>query len=145
MSLTLQNGHRLQNLWPSGWPEVGQLVEQFENVRQRGFSGWSALASVWEADDKFHVELDVPGATRESLELTFEKGVLSISVERKAPEGEIKYLHNERNFGRVARSLRLPETLDPETIEAELSGGVLHVTIAKLPVAVPKKIEVKVN
>ena len=144
MSLTLQNGHRLRNLWPAGWPEVGQLVE-LENARQRGFSGWSAPASVWEADDKFHVELDVPGATRESLELTFEKGVLSISVERKAPEADSKFLHNERSFGRVTRSLRLPETLDPETIAAELTGGVLHVTITKLPVAVPKKIEVKVN
>lgn len=141
MGFTLQNGHRLRQFWP----EVGQLVEQFENARQRAFSSWSTPASVWEADGKFHVEMDVPGATQDSLELTFEKGVLTISVERTAPEGEVKYLHNERAFGRVTRTLRLPETLDPETIEAGLAGGVLHVTIAQLPVAQPKKIEVKVS
>lgn len=141
MKLMLQNGHRLRDFWP----EVGQLAEQFENVRQRACAGWSSPISIYEAGDKFHVEMDVPGATQESLEVTFEKGELAISVERKAPEGEVNYLHNERNFGRVSRSLRLPETLDPETIRAELNGGVLHLTVDKLPEAQPKKIEVKVS
>jgi HSP20 family molecular chaperone IbpA len=38
----------------------------------------------------------------------------------------------------------LPDTVDPETIAAELTNGVLHVTITKVPEAQPKKIEVKV-
>jgi HSP20 family protein len=138
MGLTLQNGHRLHRFWP-------EVVEQFENARQRAFSSWSTPASVWEADGKLHVEMDVPGASHDSVELTFEKGVLSISVERKAPEGEVKYLHNERTFGRVTRTLRLSETLDPDTIEANLTAGVLHVTIAQRPEAQPKKIEVKAS
>jgi HSP20 family protein len=141
MNLMLQNGHRLRGFWP----EVSQMVEQFENFRQRACSSWSAPTSIWEADDKFHVEMDVPGVSRENVGLTFEKGVLTISAERKAAEGEISYLHNERAFGQLSRTLRLPETLDPETIQAELNAGVLHVTIDKLPVAQPKKIEVKVN
>jgi HSP20 family protein len=39
----------------------------------------------------------------------------------------------------------LPETADPETIQAELNNGVLHVTVAKLPQAQPKKIDVRVS
>lgn len=141
MNLTLQNGHRLRDYWP----EVGNLFDHIENARQRAMTGWSAPISVWEADDKFHLEMDVPGASQESLDVTVEKGVLSISVERNAPEGEFKFVHNERSFGKLTRSLRLPETLDPETIEAQLTGGVLHLSIAKLPVAQAKKIEVKIT
>jgi HSP20 family molecular chaperone IbpA len=39
----------------------------------------------------------------------------------------------------------LPETVDPNTITAELTNGVLHVTITKLPEAQPKKIDVRVS
>ena len=84
-------------------------------------------------------------STKEDVELTFDKGALQVSLERKAPEGERTTWHNERGYGKVSRSVSLPDTVDPNTITAELTNGVLHVTITKLPEAQPKKIDVKVS
>ena len=108
-------------------------------------SGLGAPASIWEAENVIHVELDAPGVKQEDVEVTFEKGTLQISLERKFPEGERTSWHNERGYGKISRSVSLPETVDPNTITAELTNGVLHVTITKLPEAQPKKIEVKVS
>jgi len=135
--------NRLGNFLQAGLPEVDQLLGQF--FRAEEVSGWRAPASIWEAENVFHIEVDAPGVSKENVELTFEKGTLQVSLERKAPEGERTNWHNERGYGKVSRSVALPETVDPNTITAELTNGVLHVTITKLPEAQPKKIDVKVS
>jgi HSP20 family protein len=124
-------------------PEFDALFNQF--FRSEGGTAWYAPVSIWEADNIFHVEADAPGVTKEDVEITFDKGTLQLSLERKAPEGERTNWHNERGYGKVSRSFSLPDTVDPNTISAELTNGVLHVTIAKLPEAQPKKIDVKVS
>lgn len=139
---TLQR-NRLNNLLPVGLPEVDTLFNHF--FRPEEVSMWRAPASIWEAENVFHIEVDAPGVKKEDVELTFDKGALQISLERKAPEGERTSWHNERGYGKISRSVSLPETVDPNTITAELTNGVLHVTITKLPEAQPKKIDVKVS
>lgn len=135
--------NRLGSLLPGGLPEFDSLFNHF--FRAEEVAMWRAPASIWEADNVFHLEIDAPGVAKENVELTFEKGTLQITLERKAPEGERTNYHNERGYGKVSRSVSLPETVDPNTITAELTNGVLHVTISKLPEAQPKKIEVKVS
>ena len=142
MSSALQK-NRFGRLLPGGLPESDDLFKQF--FRAEEVAMWRAPASIWEADNTFHIEVDAPGVSKEDVELTFEKGTLQITLERKAPEGERTNWHNERGYGKVSRSVSLPETVDPETIEAALNQGVLHVTISKLPQAQPKKIDVKVS
>jgi HSP20 family protein len=142
MNAALQK-NRLGNALPAGLPEFDNLFNHF--LRAEEVAMWRAPASIWEADNNFHIEIDAPGVAREGIELTFEKGTLQITLERKAPEGERTNWHNERGYGKVSRTVTLPETVDPETIEAELNNGVLHVTISKLPQAQPKRIDVKVS
>jgi HSP20 family protein len=139
---TLQK-NRVGQLFPGGLPEFDHLFNQF--FRSEEVAMWRAPASIWEADNQFHIELDAPGVAKEAVELTFDKGTLQITLERHVPEGDRTNWHNERGFGKVTRSISLPDTVDPETINAELTNGVLHVTIAKRPEAQPKKIEVKVS
>ncbi len=135
--------NRLGQALAAGLPEVDQLFGQF--FRPQDVASWHASASIWEAENVFHVEIDAPGVAKEDVDVTFDKGTLQISLERKAPEGERTNWHNERGYGKVTRSVSLPETVDPDTITAELTNGVLHVTITKLPEAQPKKIDVKVS
>ena len=142
MATSLQR-NRLGNLLPGGFPEFDNLFNHFFRAEEVGM--WRAPASIWEAENAFHIEIDAPGVAKEDVELTFDKGTLQVSLERKAPEGERTNWHNERGYGKVSRSVSLPETVDPNTITAELTNGVLHVTIAKVPEAQPKKIEVKVS
>ena len=142
MSAALQK-NRFGRLLPGGLPEFDNLFNQF--FRAEEVAMWRAPASIWEAENVFHIEVDAPGVTKENVELTFDKGTLAITMERKAPEGERTNWHNERGYGKISRAVALPETVDPNTITAELTNGVLHVTITKLPEAQPKKIDVKVS
>ncbi len=98
--------------------------------------------SFWEEEGTYHIEMDVPGVAREDVELTYNQGELRISAERKAPE-RANGLPDNRRYGKVVSTLSLPETIEPETIDATLDRGVLHVTVAKKPEAQPKRIEVK--
>ena len=49
----------------------------------------------------------------------------------------------ERFYGKVTRSFTLPDTIDLESIAAEMNDGVLRVTVAKSPAAQPRKVEIK--
>jgi HSP20 family protein len=142
MTTTLQK-NRVRGLFPTTLGEVDSLLDHFFGPEGPRTTGWRAPASVWEADGKFFVELDVPGVALENIELTFDKGQLSITAERPAPEVDRTAWHNERAFGKVTRTVTLPESADAESISAELNQGVLRVTVAKKPEAQPKKIEVK--
>ena len=127
----------------AGLPEVDQLLGQF--FRAEEASRWRAPASIWEAENVFHVEVDAPCVSKENVELTFEKGTLQVSLERKAPEGARTNWHNERGYGKVSGDVAVPETVDANTITAEITNCGLHVTITKLPEAQAKKIDVKVS
>jgi len=139
---TLQK-NRVGQLFPATLPEFDNLFNHF--FRSEEVAMWRAPASIWEAENTFHIELDAPGVAKEDVELTFDKGALQITLERKVPEGDRTNWHNERGFGKVTRNVSLPESVDPSTITAELTSGVLHVTIGKRPESQPKKIDVKVS
>ncbi len=129
--------------------EMNELFHQFfgDGAGEKTPLGrtWCAPASLWEGDNEFHVEVDLPGVKSDDVDVTVEKGTLRISAERKAPEDERTYWHQERGFGHLERLVKLPEAVDSETIEAELTDGVLHVKLAKKPEDQPKKIPVKVG
>lgn len=139
--------NRLANALPTPFSrEVGELFDSFfDGGALRTRPAWHAPASVWEDKDRFHVELDLPGVTQEDLELTFEKGSLSITAQRKAPEGERTNWHDERGYGKVTRIISLPDSADTENIEADLTSGVLHVSVSKKSEAQPRKIEVRAS
>jgi len=134
--------NRLREMFPGNWSDVDALVHQFFGP-QAGVQAFYVPASVWEDEGSYHVELDVPGVTRDHVELTFEKGTLRITTERPAPEEQRTGLVDERRYGKVTRTVTLPESIDAETINAELTNGVLHVTVSKKPEAQPKRIEIK--
>lgn len=142
MTSSLQK-NRFGHLLQAGLPEFDNLFNHI--FRPEEVAVWRAPASIWEADNTLHIEVDAPGVVKDDVALTFDKGTLQIALERKTPEDERKTWHNERGYGKVSRSVALPDTIDPETISAELNNGVLHVTIAKLPVAQPKKIDVRAS
>lgn len=136
--------NRLHEFFPNNWAEFDTLLSQVfgPNASLKAYRGHATPASAWEDDSAYHVELDVPGVAREDIGLTFEKGVLQIDVERKKAAEERKGLRDERFYGKTTRRLALPETIDPESIKAELANGVLHVSVAKVPEVQPKRIEI---
>ncbi|MEM8944801.1 MAG: Hsp20/alpha crystallin family protein [Planctomycetota bacterium] len=135
--------NRLQNFVPGSWNDFDSLLNQvLAPTVARTVRGLRAPLSVWEADDAYHVELDVPGVTKEQIEVTYEKGNLQIVADRAEPETQRSGLHEERTYGKVTRSLSLSESVDPDSIVAELNNGVLHVTVTKVPEAQPRRIDI---
>ncbi|TWT95251.1 Spore protein SP21 [Botrimarina colliarenosi] len=140
--------NRLNQLLPGSLAEVDSMLNHLFTGPVTSAvtrAAWTAPASLWEADNRLHVELDVPGVAQDAVEVTVENGQLAIVVERTPSAEPPTYLYNERRFGKVTRSLDLPDTVDPESVEAELKNGVLHVSIAKRPETQPRKIEVRVS
>ncbi|MCC6491887.1 MAG: Hsp20/alpha crystallin family protein [Pirellulales bacterium] len=136
--------NRLRPFVPGPWSDVDSLMEQFFGPQASGgIQAFCVPASVWEDQASYHVEMDVPGVTREGVDITYEKGTLRITTERQGPEEQRNGLVDERRYGKVTRTVTLPESIDPESISAELNNGVLHVKVAKKPEAQPKRIEIK--
>lgn len=122
-----------------------QFFSPERNVRNGGEQTWQAPASLWEDEDFFYLELEVPGVPQDDVHVTFEKGNLLVAAERHVPEGDRKYWHNDRSYGKLQMSVRIPDSVDGESIDAELKHGVLRLKLAKRPEAQPKKIAVKVT
>lgn len=127
--------------------DLDRWFDQFFSPAMRAAGGdadtWRAPAAVWEEADTFHVEVELPGVCNEDVDITYEKGGLTVTAERKSPEGDRKYWHHDRNYGTLQFSLRLPEAVDGEEVDAELKHGILHLKLAKRPESQPKKITVK--
>lgn len=140
-SLTTKN--RLREFLPANFVEFDSLLNQV--LGPSGLRVGHTPAGIWEDENAYHVELDVPGIQRENVDVTLGKGTLTITVERKHGESDTtrKGWRDERYYGKVTRSFTLPETIDAESIAAEMNNGVLHVSVAKSPAAQPRKVEIK--
>lgn len=123
--------------------DVEKAFDQLVSGASQFVRAFPAPANLWEEEGQWRVEVELPGIKQEHVELTLEKNQLKISAERPVPEVERKYHHQERSYGKVERLIALPETADPESIDAELREGVLHLTFKKKPEAQPRKINVK--
>ena len=90
------------------------------------------------------LRLDVPGIDPEQLEVTVDRGILTISGKREEERTENdKFFVRERTMGTFTRRVRLSENLNAEAVEASYDHGVLEVRIPVLEQAKPRKIEVR--
>ena len=92
---------------------------------------------------QFVINFDLPGIDPESVELTVEKNVLSVTADRTwSPEQGDEVVVAERPQGRYSRQLFLGETLATDGIEARYDRGVLSVTIPVAESAKPRKVQI---
>jgi len=90
------------------------------------------------------LRFDVPGIDPESIEVTVDRDVLSVSVKREEERAESdKFFVRERTFGTFTRRLHLSKNLNAESVEAAYNNGVLEVRIPVLEQAKPRKVEVR--
>lgn len=127
----------IDEMWRS-WP--------FRTTRETGAFLRPAM-DVIENDKELILRVDLPGLKPEDVNVSVEDHTLTISgrfgdtIER---EGE-RYHYRERRTGQFERSVRLPNTVDPEKAEANFENGVLSITFEKLPQAQPKQITIKAS
>ena len=127
--------------------DVDRLFQQLWNSQQSGPRPMAMPMDAYRKDDSFLLQLDLPGVASESIELSVEDNVLTISAERPAPpSGEgVEPVISERAFGMFSRQVVLGKTLDAERIEANYEGGVLTIAIPVAEQAKARRIEVRTS
>ena len=92
---------------------------------------WIPAADVYESEGDYTLVLDLPGITREGLDVSLDEGRLTIRGERApAPEG-VHARRTERPAGRFVRSFMIPEAVDRQAIAANYKDGVLSLRLPK--------------
>ena len=100
---------------------------------------------VREENDKYVVEIELPGLTEKNIDVKVEENLLTISSVSDEKEEEKKngYLIRERRSSRFSRSFVLPKDVQKDNIDASFKNGILTLEVPRAPKEQPKKIEVK--
>jgi HSP20 family protein len=145
---------RLSPFWPIYWPSrdftgrgISRMMEDIESMLgsfwSEDFPAWpSSLVSPWKSPaidikdegDKYVMEADMPGVSKEDVSIEIRGNTLEISAEKEEEREEKEkkgYVRRERGYVSYSRRLRLPDDAVREGIEAKLEQGVLKLNIPK--------------
>ena len=127
---------------------------EFDRLARRTFGAghWTATVrpampmDVIRGKDEVQLRFDLPGVDADSIDVTVDRGVLTVSAKRteETSEGE-KLITRERVTGSFTRRLSLGDTLDSDKIEAAFAEGVLTVRLPLLAAAQPRKVEISTD
>lgn len=100
---------------------------------------------IYEKEDVYHIELDVPGFGKEDINVEVKDGYLTVRAkkENQETEEEKNYIRRERSYGEYTRSFNLGDA-DEEKVNAKFENGILLITVPKKDESLSKKtIEIK--
>lgn len=131
--------------------ELGSMQDRVHRVLGQlhdGVGAWTPAVDIYETDEKaVVVKADLPGLTREDIDLTVENSTLTIRAERR-PEQSVapgRFHRAERPYGTTSRSFTLPNTVDASLVKADYRDGVLTVHLPLRQDAKPRQIQVDVQ
>lgn len=133
----------------NNWSLFGHLDREVERMLAGGKSArpaeeaWQPRVDIIEDEKGYLLVADLPGIDPAEIEISMERGVLSIKGKRayQAAE-EARFNHRERLLGEFQRQFRIPESIDVEGIKAIGRHGVLEVSIPKREAVQPRRIPV---
>lgn len=132
---------RLQNeinkLFSYEYPDVSGIFDRHVNP----------AVDVVETGDDFRISFDLPGIDRKDIDVSIAGNVLTVKGEKKGKKKEekSKVYRTESWSGSFQRTLSLPESIDPDKVNAEMKNGVLTIIASKREEVKPKQISVKVQ
>ncbi len=124
--------------------EVGRLFERSADASSGATADWIPAVDIEEYADRFVLFADVPGVEPSSIDVTLERGVLTLSGgrEQAVEQDGIERRRSERASGKFLRRFVLPDTVDGDSVTASGKHGVLEVVIPKRAQAQARKITV---
>jgi HSP20 family protein len=101
-------------------------------------------ADIFETEDALTVVLEMPGVDRNNIDVNVDNGVLMIEgrIDFNKYEG-LQPIYSEYNIGPFRRSFRISSQINQDKIKAEMSDGVITLTLPKAEEAKPRRIEVR--
>jgi HSP20 family protein len=134
------NQEQRENLRPR-YEYGNQGMFPYQNTEFKAF-----IANVYEMDDYYLIEAELPGVKKEDIEITVKKSKITIkAVRKKLCDGENDILCQERKLGEYKRSFRF-ESINEDKVTAKLDNGILSIKVYKAEQkkkAEAKKIEIK--
>jgi HSP20 family protein len=128
-------GRRLRPLWPGRWGPVREVGLSIPPV------------DLYEEKDEIVVKAELPGMSKEDIQINITDHLLTIKGEKKKEE-EIKeadYYRSERSYGSFSRSVDLPGEVQIEKAQASFKNGVLEIRLPRTEEAKRREIKVKVE
>ena len=103
------------------------------------------LLNAYEDKDNVLISAELPGLTKDQVNITFSDGVLTLSGKQETPAKlkEMSVIRKERSEGAFEKTLRIPMKVNQEEISASFSNGILSVTLPKAEEAKPKTISIE--
>jgi HSP20 family protein len=108
---------------------------------------WTPPVDILETENDLVIKADVPDMDMKDIHVSIENGTLTLKGQRKfeSEKKEKGYHRIERSYGSFARYFGLPDTVDPEKVQADYKNGTLTVTLPKKEVAKPRTVTVNVK
>jgi HSP20 family protein len=123
--------------------EMGRLIQGAWSPASGDGGSWIPFADVEETDSAWIVEAEVPGVSREDINVELRNGELIISGDVKEREGRGRVRRRARRTGHFEYDVTLPGETDEEHVDATLREGVVTVRVPKTKQAKPRRVEVR--
>lgn len=106
--------------------------------------GFTPAVDILETPESFLLVADMPGASAETIDVNFERGVLTLRARVAQRHTQIsRFVRREYAIGDYVREFRLSESIDASKIEATLANGVLHLTLPKADSVKSRRIPIR--
>ena len=131
------------------WKPLNNEIDTFDNIIDQFFNDLSYdprfslmntnnVSNYYNENEKeYYLTMDVPGMSKNDIEVTFDNNRLKISGQRKSDT------YNSHEYGKMERSFRVPSNVETDKISAKIDNGVLKVLLPKAKSSLGRKISVK--
>jgi HSP20 family protein len=134
-------------LW---YDDLSGDLTQLRNEMNRLFSNYATATgtstfpfiNIYEDQDTLTIAAEMPGLSKEQVEITYAEGTLTITGKREVTPSvaSMTVLRRERSVGAFEKTIRIPVKIVSEKITAKFTNGVLSITLPKAEDAKPKAI-----
>jgi HSP20 family protein len=143
-------------MYPSAFGDFDRLRRELDDlfsltgmpssIRSAAPGAFPAI-NIGSTPESVEVYAFAPGIDPKQIDVTIDRGVMTISGERQSAlpkdDPKVNVYGNERFAGRFRRAITLPEDVDAGKCDAKYSDGVLHISVSRRESAKPKRIEIK--
>ena len=131
------------------WKPLNNEIDTFDNIIDQFFNDLSydprfslmntnnVLNYYNENEKEYYLTMDVPGMSKNDIEVTFDSNRLKISGQRKSDK------YNSYEYGKMKRTFSVPSNVETDKISAKIDNGVLKVLLPKAKSSLGRKISVK--
>lgn len=145
----LPTGRRRRRTRSTGLPELrtemDRLLSDFFDQGDGSLKGFAPPTDLFETEDAYVVESELPGFSRDDIEVTLDQGNLAIRGARETRRDADEYHLRERPAGQFERSFRLPRSIETDDVTARFENGILRIEVPKAAEARSRKIDVEVG